>query len=163
MAIFSGHDSKKNIGMKYLLKFALLTCLLSCSPKTETDNHSIEQWKNEIMETELNFAKMAKAEGIKEAFLHYAAHDAVLLRNRKLVAGKPAIQSYFENQPFDPTASLSWKPDFVEVANSGDLGYTYGQFTFSFIDSTGQTIENKGIFHTVWKRQPDGTWKYVWD
>ena len=24
-------------------------------------------------------------------------------------------------------------------------------------------VEYKGIFHTVWKRQSDNSWKYVWD
>jgi ketosteroid isomerase-like protein len=27
----------------------------------------------------------------------------------------------------------------------------------------GEVGEYQGVFHTVWKRQPDGTWKYVWD
>ena len=46
---------------------------------------------------------------------------------------------------------------------SRDLGYTYGHYTFSYIDSGGNKIENKGVFHTVWKRQSDGTWRFVWD
>ena len=58
---------------------------------------------------------------------------------------------------------LKWKPDFVDVAASGDLGYTYGHYTYSYIDSTGKAAEDKGIFHTVWKRQPDGNWRFVWD
>ena len=30
-------------------------------------------------------------------------------------------------------------------------------------DSTGKTNENRGAFHTVWKKQKDGSWRYVWD
>ena len=58
---------------------------------------------------------------------------------------------------------LEWKPDYIDVSISGDLGYTYGKFTFSAIDTTGKLIESEGIFHTVWKKQEDGSWKYVWD
>jgi len=58
---------------------------------------------------------------------------------------------------------LEWAPDFVDVSSSGDLAYTYGKFTFSFKDSLGNKVENKGIFHTVWKRQSNGEWKFVWD
>ena len=36
-------------------------------------------------------------------------------------------------------------------------------YVFSFIDSTGTTVADAGIFHTVWKIQPDGTWRFVWD
>ena len=87
-----------------------------------------------------------------------------LLRNNNLVIDKKEITNHFENQPSKNTeVSLTWKSDFVEVAASGDLVYTYGKYTYSFVDADGNTIENKGVFHTVWKRQLDGTWKFVWD
>lgn len=59
--------------------------------------------------------------------------------------------------------SLQWDADFVDVSKSGELAYTYGKYTFTAIDSTGKTIDDKGIFHTVWKKQKDGKWKFVWD
>jgi len=58
---------------------------------------------------------------------------------------------------------LLWKPEFVELSKSGDLGYTYVEYVFLKKDSSGNTIESKGIFHTVWKKQSDGKWKFVWD
>lgn len=128
----------------------------------ETEKGAIKKWKDEILETEQNFATMAAEEGIRKAFLTYAAEDAVLMRKNTLGIGKKAITVHFENQK-SKDVSLTWKPDFVDVSESGDLGYTYGHYTFSYIDSRGNTIENKGIFHTVWKKQPDGTWRFVWD
>jgi len=113
---------------------------------------------------EQNFTLMAAEEGISKAFMAYAAEDAVLMRNNKLVIGKGNFQDLFESQASKPRdEKLSWKPDFVDVSASGDLGYTYGQFTYSFTDSSGTTIESKGVFHTVWKRQADGSWRFVWD
>jgi len=44
-----------------------------------------------------------------------------------------------------------------------DLEKEYGKYSYSIIDSTGTEISSNGIFHTVWKKQPDGSWKYVWD
>lgn len=146
----------------HALILAIFLLSYSCTMKKDTE--SIGKWKNEILETEQSFAKMAKEEGIQKAFLHYAAEDAVLMRNNNLVVGKKAMAAHFENQPTKNTkVSLTWKPDFVEVAASGDLGYTYGKYTYSFVDADGNVIENKGIFHTVWKRQANGTWKFVWD
>jgi ketosteroid isomerase-like protein len=52
---------------------------------------------------------------------------------------------------------------FVDVAASGDLAYTYGQYTISSKDENGKEITKSGVFHTVWKQQSDGSWKYVWD
>lgn len=141
---------------------SIILLLYSCTIKT--NNVLIEKWKNEILETEQSFAKMAKKEGIQKAFLTYAAEDAVLMRNNNLVIGKKEKTIHFENQPSKNTeVSLTWKPDFVEVSASGDLGYTYGKYTYSFVDVEGNTVENKGVFHTVWKKQTDGTWKFVWE
>lgn len=138
----------------------ILFLSLSCSPKSNED--SIEKWKEEITNTERAFAEMAREEGVPKAFLFYAANDAVLNRNNKVLKGKEAIITYFDNQTLKEV-NLQWAPDFVDVSSSGDLGYTYGRFTFSAKDTTGNPIEAEGIFHTVWKRQADGNWRFVWD
>ncbi len=76
--------------------------------------------------------------------------------------GKVAIQEWIKND-VRPNETLTWKPTFVDVSRSGDLAYTYGGAVFTSIDSTGNKIERIGEFHTIWKRQKDGTWKFVWD
>ena len=134
--------------------------LISCTMKNEKP--AIEQWKAEIVKTEEAFAQMAAERGIPEAFLHFAAEDAVLQRNNKLIEGKSAISEYFAQQTLKEV-KLSWHPDFADVAASGELGYTYGKYTFSAVDTSGAAINADGIFHTVWKKQPDGEWKFVWD
>jgi len=58
---------------------------------------------------------------------------------------------------------LDWTPDFVDVSESEDMAYSYGGYSFSALSSKGDTINSSGIFHTVWKKQLDGSWKYVWD
>ena len=103
---------------------------------------------------------MAKEVGIHKAFITYATEDAVLMRNNDLVIGKKNIDQFYENQT---SKGLAWTPDFIDVAASGDLGYTYGHYTFSYIDSSGKVIDDKGIFHTIWRKQADGKWKFVWD
>ena len=147
----------KHIGIALLLIGAFLNaCQMDKSKK------STEQLKNEIIQAEHDFAAMAKEKGMAEAFLAFAAEDAVINRADSLIKGKPAIQNYFSNQTLQDV-QLAWEPDFVDVAASGDLGYTYGKYTFSAVTSSGKTIQATGIFHTVWKRQPDGSWKFVWD
>ncbi len=147
---------------KMLLYLPLIFLFCSCSVEIEKD--SVEKWKDEILETEKNFALMAGEEGISKAFMTYAAEDAVLMRNDKLVIGKKNLAVQFENQASKlMDENLSWKPDFVDVSASGDLGYTYGHFTYSYTDSTGTIMESSGVFHTVWKRQADGSWLFVWD
>jgi ketosteroid isomerase-like protein len=128
----------------------------------ENQSDSKEIYKNEILETEKAFAALAKNEGLQKAFLTYADEEAVLNRNNKIIKGKAAIKQYFEKQTLQDV-KLDWLPDFIDVSESGDLGYTYGKYTFEAKDTSGQTITDEGIFHTVWKKQVDGKWLFVWD
>lgn len=141
-----------------ILNLAFDSCMV------EPPNDAVEQWKQEIVETEKDFADLADEEGITSAFLSYAAEDAVLMRGDHLIVGKKELRDYFANQtPAPKDEHLRWKPDFVDVSDSGDLAYTYGHYTYSYTDSTGSIVESEGVFHTVWKRQSDGSWRFVWD
>jgi len=145
-----------------LLSITLFALLISCN-KTRPDG-DIEKWKQEIVNTEKEFAEMAKERGIPEAFLTYAANEAVLMRNNVLIIGKEAMKKSFGIQaPTSGNVSLYWEPDFVDVSTSGDLGYTYGKYQYSVTDSLGNLALDSGIFHTVWKRQLNGDWRFVWD
>jgi len=132
-----------------------IAILFSCNAA----NDAKEKSKAEIMQVEKDFAKHAKEKGIADAFYTYADDSAVIKRGPGVIKGKEAIKSFYEKQP--AAGELQWAPEFVDV--SGDLGYTYGPFTFSLKDSTGKVNEVKGTFHTVWKKQKSGTWKFVWD
>ena len=123
----------------------------------------MNQFQSEILEVERAFAQRVKEQGLKVGFLAYAADEAVLSRNGKLIQGKAAIAAYFDQPPTSDEVQLAWVPDFVAVSALGDLAYTYGKYTLVVIDQTGQEKKSEGIFHTVWKRQPTGEWRYVWD
>lgn len=147
---------------KALLLLPALLLSASCGRNTQTG--SIEKWKQEVIQAEHDFARMAADSGIQAAFLKFAAYNAVLMRGNKLVIGRDEIISFFAKQPIDDSSvSLAWEPDFVEVSGSGDLAYTYGKYIYTYTDSGGEKQESTGIFHTVWKRQPDGSWRFVWD
>jgi len=131
-----------------------------CACAQRTNESQIEKWKQEVLKTENDFSQLAQDSGIHRAFINYAADDAVLMRNDKLILGKKAIDSLYRNQT---STGLSWQPDHIDVGDSGDLAYTYGTYTFIQKDSLGESNISNGIFHTVWKRQSDGSWKFVWD
>lgn len=116
----------------------------------------------EISGVERQFADMAAEKGMKEAFLAFAAKDAVINRDNRIYKGKAGIAEYYDSQTVK-NISLQWKPDYVDVSASGDMAWTYGKYTIAGESEEGEKFESAGIFHTVWKRQEDGSWKYVWD
>lgn len=116
----------------------------------------------EIRQTEKEFAEMAEKEGIAAAFSYYFADSGVISYGDTILRGRSAVIGHYSHPKYK-NARLTWAPEFVDASASGDLGYTYGRYTFTARDSAGTIHESNGIFHTVWKRQADGSWKFVWD
>ncbi|MBL7905659.1 MAG: nuclear transport factor 2 family protein [Bacteroidales bacterium] len=146
--------------MKYLMIGILVILTLSC--RHNNCGKDMQALKQEIEDTERAFARMALDSGIEAAFKAYAAPDAVLKRGNTLVSGYDSIVVYLDKNRHEG-AELLWSPDFISVSGSGDLAYTYGGYVYTFPDSSGVIRKQEGFFHTVWKRQPGGDWKFVWD
>lgn len=122
-----------------------------------------EALKNEVYETEKAFEAMAADKGIAEAFAHFAAENAVIKRtNDSIIAGKDAIRNYYSRKELH-NATVNWSPDHISVSDDGTMAWTYGRFTWKVVREEGDTVVSKGIFHTVWERQQDHSWRYVWD
>jgi len=137
-----------------------LAGFVSCDPAM--DREPSHNPKAEITEAEMDFAATAQSKGIAEAFYLFADDSAVIKRaNDTLIKGKENIKRYYQ-KTVRPGARVSWAPDFVAVSSDGTLGYTYGKYVWKSPAEDG-TTEYRGVFHTVWKRQKDGSWKYVWD
>ena len=109
-----------------------------------------------LVETERAFARTAATKGIRESFLAYLADDGVLFRPQP-VNGK----QWMSARPARP-GLLSWEPTFAYVSRAGDLGYDTGPWEFREKGPDDKPIGH-GYFVTVWKKQPDGTWKFVVD
>jgi len=146
--------------MKQLSLYFVLCIFQSCLQ----EDHPAYTGKAEqqILAAEADFEKAVREKGVKEAFLEFADDSAVISRSGKIYVTKKGIENYFNSQSIK-TTSLEWSPDFVKASISGDMGYTYGKYKFSAEDSTGGKIDIEGIFHTVWKKQEDGSWKFVYD
>jgi ketosteroid isomerase-like protein len=114
----------------------------------------------DLIKLDNGFSELSREKGMKYAFLEYAADSAVLLqRNVMPIIGKVAIKRSFE--AFSDTGfMLTWEPLDAEISKSGDLGYTYG--LYSSLNKSNNSI-TRGKYFTIWKRQPDGSWKYVLD
>jgi ketosteroid isomerase-like protein len=58
--------------------------------------------------------------------------------------------------------SLTFASDKVDVAKSGDFGYSQGSFTQTWTGpKTKKVLTVKGKYVRVYKKQADGSWKVV--
>ena len=53
---------------------------------------------------------------------------------------------------------LTWKPTKALIAQSVELGYTYGFWTI-----IAQNDTSRGTYLTIWKKNAMGEWKFIAD
>ena len=58
---------------------------------------------------------------------------------------------------------IKWRPQFVEVLESGDLALTRGPYRIIGKDENGHPTEGWGTFNSVWRLNDDGEWLVVFD
>jgi ketosteroid isomerase-like protein len=74
------------------------------------------------------------------------------------VVGTDAIRKTFSEMFSAPGFALSWTPSKAEVSASGDIGWTAGTY-----DMTMGGVKDNGKYITLWRKQPEGTWKVAAD
>lgn len=146
--------------MKYYFSVVITTYFL-CT--ISLFGQEMGERKQELMNVDALFSKLSEARGVNEAFLSQLADDGVLLRpDNYPIAGKAKIKERFFSRP-DSGYTLTWEPLFAEIAESGELGYTYGIYEFKAMDPEGNPIIGKGTYVSIWKRDQFGNWELVLD
>ncbi|MGB8507334.1 MAG: DUF4440 domain-containing protein [Pyrinomonadaceae bacterium] len=110
-----------------------------------------------VVEAERAFSRTAGERGIKDAFIAFAAPDGVVFRR----AAVNARETWLATNPA-PAGLLSWQPIYADVSRAGDLGYTTGPFEFR-AHATDKDAQGNGHYVTLWRKQPDGSWKFEVD
>lgn len=145
------------------LAFLMLIMLFSSNLKSQNIATPPAKLMEEIRQIESQFESDLNMHGAGYAFEKYADSNAVIKReNDTLIIGRAAIKKYYSNT-FYTNAKAFWKPDYIGFSQDGTMAYTYGKYRWLMADNAGKVQEYKGVFHTVWKRQSNGLWKYVWD
>jgi ketosteroid isomerase-like protein len=110
---------------------------------------------------EEQFAKDVAAKG-GAAFALWAAPDAVMLGNGDApVVGKVAIEKAASWAPKE--YQLTWTPTDAMMGPSADMGYTWGHYEGRGKDANGNPVVTSGRYMTIWRKEPDGSWKFVLD
>jgi ketosteroid isomerase-like protein len=104
----------------------------------------------QIEKAERAFAADGLALGIRDSFLKHMADDAIVFR-----PGPVSAKALYEGRPSSTRPKLEWWPQKVVIARSGDLGLSVGP---SAVDG-----QRGGYYATIWRKQPDGQWKWIYD
>jgi uncharacterized protein (TIGR02246 family) len=100
-----------------------------------------------------------------DGLLAFYADDAVLMTpGGDPAKGRDAIKAGLTPMLADKALSLKFKASKVDVARSGDLGYTQGEYQLTVTNPvTHKVINDHGTYVTTYRKQSDGSWKAVAD
>ena len=99
-----------------------------------------------------------------DKILSYWAEDAVVIPpGQPVVKGKEALRKFVEESFKIPGFSISWKSSEVKLSPDGKLAYLYAENMTTINDSTGNKISMPGRGYSIWRKEPDGSWKCVVD
>lgn len=107
----------------------------------------------EVVAAERAFAADGLANGITASFTRWSQPDAVMIAGGEARTVREVFPPDTPRPADEPT--LAWWPTFAGIARSGDLGFTTGG-----VEVNGRRT---GHYFTIWKRQPDGRWLWVYD
>ena len=108
-------------------------------------------------------AKEVAKGDITAAFLKFMAPDGFAPGNFALRRAEYEAQP--KQPPPPPGFKLEWEPLYADVSDDGTLGYTWGyaKYTVPVKDGSSAPKISFGMTLSIWKRQADGSWKWVFD
>lgn len=143
--------------MKKLFPLVLLF-IWSCNTTVD-----LEQEKQNMLQTDIDFSRRSVEVGNHQAFLEYAAPDVVLLKPDSYpIVGKPALKKLYAELT-DTNYRLTWQPSYAKIANSGDLGYTFGIYLLEVTSGKQKGNVQRGTYCTIWEKTNQGEWRFVLD
>lgn len=127
---------------------ALAAAALFASPPVQTPDAGAAP----VIAAERAFAAETAEVGINRGFNRWSTPDAIVIGAGQVANVRVAHPD--GPKPADEPA-LAWWPNWAGIARSGDLGFTTG----------GVSVDGAraGHYFTVWTKQADGQWLWVYD
>jgi uncharacterized protein (TIGR02246 family) len=150
--------------MKRLAALAGATLIVlmatACNQSADTHDADVKAIKNIEAQWNTDYA----SKDLDKIAAHYATDAVLIVPGMPSTSGKEAIRSALQQMVSDSALSLQFQATKVDVAKSGDLGYTQGSYTLTVTDpQTKKLIHDHGSYVTVYRKMADGKWKAVSD
>lgn len=111
-----------------------------------------------MVAAERAFVQLAAERGFRDSFYRYFAPDGIAFGPHPF-----RTRAVLERQPSAPgPMGAVWAPVWGDISQAGDLGWNTGPLLFEARPAQNRP-ERHGMFFSVWKKQPDGSWLVVLD
>lgn len=147
---------KANTAITFAGILAMLVLVSSCGLKGKQTESS-----DSILRADRYYSALSEKEGMNKAFIAMFDSSGVMLKKDHMpVKGIESISNLLKSEE-DSSFILTWEPEEAVIANSGELGYSYGTYLVR-AKSTNQKAAD-GTYATIWKKSAGNGWKAVLD
>lgn len=115
----------------------------------------------ELMAADRAFDAATQAEGSSGWVRFFDPQGAMIQQGRGEIRGLDAIQGAVASLD-EAGFTLTWEPLRAQGSDDGTLGYTVGRYESRTLLASDTTIA-RGMYVSIWRRQPDGSLKVVMD
>jgi ketosteroid isomerase-like protein len=136
-----------------LVSSACLALVAGCAMIPPRSNTA--ELQRQVADTERAFAK-TMADRNHEAFVSFLAEEAIFFTNTAALRGRQEVADFWTRFYDKPDAPFSWKPEKVEVLESGTLALSTGPV----FDPAGK---NFATYTSIWRLEAPGVWRIVFD
>ncbi len=138
-----------------VIGLAAIGAAAAWAPAWAAEGESNPALARQVREAEIAFAK-TMADRDHDAFASHVADEAVFFGGQSVLRGRTAVADGWAGFFEGSKAPFSWKPEEVEVLDSGTLALSTGPV----FDPAGNRV---GTFISTWRRETDGVWRVVFD
>src|SRR5688572_27167558 len=125
------------------------------APAPAGKSAELQKLERQVADTERAFAK-TMADRDHAAFGRFLSDEAVFFSGPTPLRGRQQVSEGWKRFYEKPAAPFSWKPEQVEVLDSGTLALSTGPV----FDPTGKQV---GTFTSIWRLEAPGTWRIIFD
>lgn len=153
--------------MRITLIIVLSALFYGCNQNHIITKEEAKRKNDSLVNVLLNLEKEYSDKSMKIGFYH-ARLDYISDSSIEIMEGLYPLMGKIEIKEFgdlhnDSAFRLKWKPYRAVISESGDLGYTFGNWILYAKNKWGNDTTYYGNYMTIWKKQHDGNWKYEID
>ena len=115
--------------------------------------------RTELIKSDEQWARAWAARDLSGLMLYFHEDAVVITPAATVTVGKRDIINLMASMFTLPGFATRLQMKQAETAESGDLGFTLGDYETTVSEGTGKSATHGGHYLAVWRKGPDRTWK----
>jgi ketosteroid isomerase-like protein len=113
-----------------------------------------------IKESELLWVRNWSIRDVDRILSHYSEDAIWMGPHLPFANGREAIREVVQRLVQDGSLAITFEPSRVEIARSGEFGYSQGTYTMTLTDPvTKRAVTDQGSYLRIYRKELNGAWR----